>query len=88
MKPLDWVDANQRDLVGALERVRLVMTRYMEGSKASSEIAPAPAEASNAPFALAALVHVFIFGDLAIFGGIAGASAAYLTGAVVGDQGK
>jgi len=39
-------------------------------------------------FAIAALVHVFIFGDLAIFGGIAGASAAYLTGAVVGDQGK
>lgn len=39
-------------------------------------------------FALAALTHVFVFGDLAIFGGIAGASAAYLTGAVVGDQGK
>lgn len=39
-------------------------------------------------FAIAALVHVFVFQDLAVFGGIAGASAAYLTGAVVGDQGK
>lgn len=39
-------------------------------------------------FAVAALVHVFIFSDLAVFGGIAGASAAYITGAVVGDQGK
>jgi hypothetical protein len=39
-------------------------------------------------FALAALVHVFIFSDLPVFGGIAGASAAFLGGAVAGDQGK
>jgi hypothetical protein len=63
MKPLDWADANQRDLVDALERVRLVMTRYVEGSKASSEIAPAPAEAGIAPFALAALVELFGLSD-------------------------
>jgi len=39
-------------------------------------------------FALAALTHVFIFADLPVFGGIAGASAAYLGGAVAADQGK
>ena len=39
-------------------------------------------------FAIAALTHVFIFNDLAVFGGIAGASAAFITGSVVGDQGK
>jgi hypothetical protein len=91
MKPLDWVDANQRDLVGALERVRLVMTRYMEGSKASSEIAPAPAEASNAPFALAALVELFGLSDferdvvLLCAGMEMDARFAPLVGAVLGD---
>jgi hypothetical protein len=39
-------------------------------------------------FAIAALVHVFIFSDLPVFGGVAGASAAFLGGAVAGDQGK
>ena len=39
-------------------------------------------------FAVAALVHVFIFRDVALFGAMAGASAAFITGAIVGDQGK
>lgn len=39
-------------------------------------------------FGLSALVYIFATGDIAGFGALAGASAAYTTGAVVGDQGK
>lgn len=39
-------------------------------------------------FGIAALVHIFIFGDIGVFGALSGASAAFITGSIVGDQGK